>query len=389
MAVDFQKVRQQIKELGKNAPQREKELRDLRNIAEGLLTRNAPNKEYLQDKIQRAAHLNRFLRCAIPTDEELIETFPLPTRPEIATIFAVDGSQINPDRHERVEYCLINIGIFQMHYGSAETPQPIIKTEMYYGDNIYTPKGIFTNEIVALIRDRREREVLADLADQTEGKVLTITDGPIELWGNENENSVHFDKYLAALSRLHKRGAITAGYVDKPRSNLVLRLLELAALEDNRLAEAGKDNWLRGISDIELFGSKLRPGERTAIFGIQNSAASKYNEETKLHFFYLNLSLNEKPYLARVEVPAWVANDKEMLNDLHAILVEQSQIIHSPGSPYPYLLHRAHEIAVVSYEEKAQIGMMIEAELREQGVSIGPRSGKQNLKNFSAKKTKQ
>jgi len=215
--------------------------------------------------------------------------------------------------------------------------------------------------------------------------VFTITDGPIELWGTENKKGLQFEKYLTALSRLHKRGAVTAGYVDKPRSDLVIRLLELAALEDDRIKEAG-DHWLRGISDTGLFKPKLKPGERTALFGIQNGSASKYKEETKIHFFYLNLSMTEKPYLARVEVPAWVANDKQKLNELHAILYKQSQIIH--GSPYPYMLHRAHEIALVSFDETRQLNLMVEAELLNQGLTIGTESGKQTSKDFSARKIK-
>jgi len=39
--------------------------------------------------------------------------------------------------------------------------------------------------------------------------------------------------------------------------------------------------------------------------------------------------------------------------------------------PYPYILHRAHETAVVSMQEKEQITQMIVNELHRQGVEVG------------------
>jgi hypothetical protein len=183
-----------------------------------------------------------------------------------------------------------------------------------------------------------------------------------------------------ALSKLHKMGAITAGYVDKPRSVFVIRLLELAALSEDNIKEAGKRPWLLGIFDTTLFEKILKPGDRTAIFGIQSTSAKDYRDELALHFFYLNVSMEEKnPYLVRVEVPAWVAEDNKLLNDLHAVLVDQCQAI--SNRPYPYLLHRAHETAVVTRDEKKQVDTMISLELRNRGLKPGFRSSKQFYKD--------
>ena len=66
----------------------------------------------------------------------------------------------------------------------------------------------------------------------------------------------------------------------------------------------------------------------------------------------------------RVEIPKWVADDKEKLDLLHGVLVEQCRMMGS--KPYPYLLHRAHETAVVKNEEKQQIENMLAMELRRQ-----------------------
>ena len=62
----------------------------------------------------------------------------------------------------------------------------------------------------------------------------------------------------------------------------------------------------------------------------------------------------------RVEIPEWVAKDESKLELLHTALIQQCQIM--GARPYPYILHRAHEIAVVSFEEKEQIEQMLQAE---------------------------
>jgi hypothetical protein len=73
-----------------------------------------------------------------------------------------------------------------------------------------------------------------------------------------------------------------------------------------------------------------------------------------------------------------VARNPQMLDDLHAVLVQQCLILGS--RPYPYLLHRAHEAAVVTFEEKDQVTQMIALELRVRGVEVGEISNKQSAK---------
>ena len=122
MAVDFQQIRQQVTALGEKAPERQKELRNLGDLARKLLSQHALNQDYLVSKVTRAANLVKNLRCAVPTAEGLIETYPLPAKPQPMTIIATDGSQINPDRHLPVQYAVVNIGSIQMVYGQPDAP---------------------------------------------------------------------------------------------------------------------------------------------------------------------------------------------------------------------------------------------------------------------------
>jgi hypothetical protein len=99
-----------------------------------------------------------------------------------------------------------------------------------------------------------------------------------------------------------------------------------------------------------------------------------------LRFFYLNVGRTDAAWLARVEIPAWVAEDPQKLDSLHAVLVDQCKILGTRA--YPYLLHRAHETAVVTLEEKDQLTQMIILELRRRGVWVGEASHKQAAKSL-------
>jgi hypothetical protein len=72
-----------------------------------------------------------------------------------------------------------------------------------------------------------------------------------------------------------------------------------------------------------------------------------------------------------------------MLDGLHAVLVSQCRTLGSRS--YPYLLHRAHETAIVSLQEKEQVTQMIALELRRRGVQVGEMSQKQALKGVSGR----
>ena len=67
-----------------------------------------------------------------------------------------------------------------------------------------------------------------------------------------------------------------------------------------------------------------------------------------------------------------------------AALIQQCRALGERG--YPYLLHRAHETALVKMEEKEQVTQMIIQELMRKGVQVGSPSGKQGLKELPGKK---
>lgn len=395
MSLDFQQVREQVKELGEKAPQRAQELHSKWELARGLLESNSQDLEALQQKVQRVVKQHDpTLRCAVPVQsnlhspEALNAHFPTPELNGNATILAADGSQIAPDRHSVVNYCLINVGAIQLRRGSPDPPVTTVSSKLFYDESLYTATGTITEATLALMRDFNERKMLADLSEGLPGPTISFTDGPMELWGaKDSEGASEFQKHLTAyqdvLHRLCGQGVATAGYVDKPAANLVIRLLEVSMIPEDELAGIKQRLPLRGVTDFELFKSLLAPGERSAVFGIQSKSAAQYRDEIALHFFYLNVGRDGRPWLARVEIPAWVAAETPMLDNLHAALVEQCRIMGS--RPYPYLLHRAHEAAVVTLQEKEQVTQMIALELRQRGVTVGEQSYKQAAKDLSGR----
>ena len=394
MALDFQQVYDKIKQIGAGARERQESLNKQRSHASELLSFYANRIDELQAKVERARQHDPNLRCALPLTGRLDASYPVPVSPSqatlthrVATLIAADGSQINPDRHAAVLYSLINVGAIVMELGSGKPPEIFSFSDLKYGDELYTETGILNEDMVALGRDLAEREKLLDLAADYPSPIIALTDGPVELWGAKNGSEdayrASLEKHLSILSQLQARGVTVAGYVDKPGADLVVRLLEIAALPDDQLKDVRQKHNLRGVTDRWLYG--LLPGShRSAVFGLQSSSRTHYTGDLALHFFYLNVGDEKHPSLVRVELPKWVADDGEKLDLLHAVLLQQCRIM--GARPYPYILHRAHEVAVVTFDEKRQVEQMLQIELRRAGGEVEEESNKQSAKSLPGRK---
>lgn len=391
MPIDYQQIYAKIQEIGKGARERKKTLEERRVRARDLLAAYASELDLLRSKVDSAKEVDANIRCAYPLDETLASAHPPPDSIKEATLIAADGSQINPDRHASVQFGLVNVGTITMRSNSGEAPQIETASELLFGDDLL-PNGIpMSDGMVALKRDLAEREKLDALSKEIGGQVVTFTDGPIELWGAKGEDAQSYadfvQKYLGVLSRLQSRGVTTAGYVDKPSANLVLRLLEIAIATDTQRQKLREFQPLLGVSDRWLYGERenplLPPGHRSAVFGLQSSSEKSYKGVLSLHFFYLNVGTEGHPWPVRVEVPRWVVDDKEKLGLLHGVLVGQCRMM--GGKPYPYLLHRAHETAVVKHEEKQQIEQLLTMELRKQNEDLDDGSYKQSAKGLKGR----
>ncbi|HUV15952.1 MAG TPA: DNA double-strand break repair nuclease NurA, partial [Pelolinea sp.] len=125
---------------------------------------------------------------------------------------------------------------------------------------------------------------------------------------------------------------------------------------------------ITGLEYQSLFKQLLSSGERSAIFELRSSSSAKYPAELSLHFFCLNVGFVGKPWIARVEIPAWVAFRIESVNLIHQALLAQCRLMGTP--PYPYLLHRAYEEAVVRFGRKKKTFNRLALELQQRELDL-------------------
>lgn len=357
-----------------------------------LMKAYAQRGDELRERVRQAAEQVPRLRCAVPGDEPLNLVMPCPTLPSAFTVLAADGSQINPSRHARIEFCVINVAVVKMVRGSGQAPKIFTRSQLLDFDAAFLPSGVLIPEgMVALKRDLREREALAELAGELTHPAISMTDGPLELYREPQEAGDFdqtLDRYLDVLADLRSRQIMTLGYVDKPGGDLLARLLELVqGDEHDQAAYNPRQRRYAGVSDVYLLSDLLvNPGDRSAVFAIHSDITRRFAGDLTLHFFYLNVGKIGRPHLARVEIPGWVARDRVLLDTLQAILVEQAGLMGS--RPYPYVLHRAHEEAIVTLAESDHVEEIIVAEFTKRGIPIGEISHKQFHKNLPTQKTR-
>lgn len=394
MTLELSQVALQVKAMGQSLAEQNPARSQTRQQAQALLQQFSTAFDTLTDRIRQAERVQHTLRFdwvgAAPTGEPLAQAHPLPDCPEKITVIASDGSQILPDQHALFPYYLINTGSITYRHGSNTKPDtfnppPILCYEPYDEQG----RLISTAEI-NVERDLAELKILVEQIERHPAgrePVVALLDGQLAL----RVIDLPFDRqetclagYLAMLDTLHQRQAITASYVDRPRSTFVLALLYLASLKPEAITETAlRQNPFRFLTDLDLFDF-LGPGERSALFAVKGKGFDKYQARGHaIHFFYVNVGATA-PVLARVEIPEWVAKNVQALNALHAVVVRQARIT----GGYPYVLARADELAVISTKEREAVEMMLAVELRRRGIvpQISEKRRSKNSFRFSRRK---
>ncbi len=385
MPINFQQIRSAIFKFGQEAPAQAKLREENLEKALSLLDQYSQESEKLLDRIQLALFANPELRCALPTSENLNTPISVIFTDEPLILLAADGSQIIPDQHLAVQFGVINVGLMRMQPGT--TPTESIESDLLFAQDIFSEQGfLIGEELIALRRDHKERSHLLQAALEEQQTVLTLTDGPLELFREGRETAEYknlLGDYLNILTEMAQNAVLTAGYVDKPRSDLLIRTLELTLLPDDQLSEAGRIRQLPGITDADLYGRVLQPQQRSTLLKLNSSSSKRFSGALAIHFFYLNIGRPGRPQIARVEIPAWVLKHPANIDRIHQQLLDQCQIM--GGKAYPYILHRAHEVAMVSYQERQHLLGLLQQTLLSQGLDPGDKSSKQYHKDLSGK----
>lgn len=322
-------------------------------------------------------------RCALPVQEIPDGVFKAGEKITNSFILSADGSQIIPSAHDVVPLSLINTSLICLDTGSSSAPQITVRSEILKDASEGIEIALMSEDLINLKRDVSELRILAGWQAPIGREVIALRDGPLELFHEPRQGaefSKAFQDYQVFLKELARRDFILAGYIDRSRATLLSNMLEIFAASR---AEKHPAVSLKGISDVMLMGVVLPPGRRSAIFELHSSSSEHYQGDLRIHFFYLNVSQTQQSYIVRVEIPDWVAQHPYKVNRLHAALLEQCRLMGS--HPYPYLLHRAHEEAVVHFDEKERLQNTLAVELQKQGLDCPQPSNKLSAKELQSR----
>jgi hypothetical protein len=366
---------------------------EFERLAREALDRLAAHSDDLDELREKAEHARTTLggiwRGALPT----LEPIGGPYRPPesiapVEHILATDGSQIFPDRHGIAHYALINIGAIHYRPGSGQAPDEATFPDLIFGGRLRddeTAEPLLAAE-VSRERDKQELSRLIDLSSMENDGAVALMDSPLLLWilGPEPGQRADLEEwFIEQLKRARAGRVLLAGYVDRPGSRGVAELLALAPLN---AAEITKDNpeirAFRDLPDRIIFRRLLKPGERSALFvsgSPFNRILAREDEALEVAFFYLNVGTPGDPVMARVEAPRWVTDNPTTLGQLHRAIWDQCQ---APGR-YPYVLARAHEIALVASDHRIELEALLTQAMLQRGLQ--PRtSAKAFLKTLTA-----
>ncbi len=391
---------------------------DLSQVAaqiEGLAAKLRVEEKERGERLERTLELLQAadvssLKCKIASSkttwlvagltEGLAQCYEVPPCPSELTVLATDGSHIDVDRHSSVRCYLINIGSAILHYGKTPDAQLLSDASLFFGDDLVLCDGAGREELIegALLGVKRsvlECQALVRTAQELPGErpTLALIDGSLILWGlagRDFEEAKGFVReellnrqYLGSLDQMKRYGEnkplALASYISFPRSADVVNALRVALCPHDtancdRYCAGGRGReceGVAGIQDRDLFGSILGPGERSPVFVSGSRFMQRHYGEHQIHFFYIRLDEE----VARVELPQWVAESKEAVDLVHALVLDQCR----RGHGYPVALMEAHEKAVVTTADRENFWGLVELSLADERLNIRS-SGKSRSK---------
>ncbi len=376
MSLNLPQILAQLEKMGAALAEQQAALRRLLPAARKAFEHAAGlTYEELDAQVKRAG--DRY-RGARPTAEPLLASFEPPPLEAGLVVAGADGSQIYPDRHAPALYFAIQVGGLAMEIGSGLPPQVRTQSELFYQqEDLHDQQGHPVGN--AMINGRRDAQEMKALADWAEafagGPLVALLDNGLLLWfalqvREQNQKDVDriLQAYLGHLDRLQASGGSVAGFIDRPRSADVLALAHLSTLPPEAVSDqALRANPFRALTDRALFEELLGPGQRSACF-IDSSPLNEDFRKKHHEVLFFYLKTDSRGTIARVEVPAWAASDTALLGRVHAAILDQCR---STGG-FPYVLVRAHELAVITNQDREQLEGLIQQRLLASG--LGARS---------------
>jgi hypothetical protein len=377
--LDLLKIAQQMQGISDHLTQEAAAAQRRVDIARRLMNQAQPRQADLVATQQQWQ--DRLSFTAAQPVEDLGLRAAIATAPAAHTVIATDGSQISPSHHE-IAYCyLINVGRVVLHYGQSRYPLLDSLPEVIYRpEDLYISRqwGISTEEWMGYRRTVAEAIALAELASPLAEPPLppplAMVDGSLIYWFLEPLPLGACDRILPpildAWEQLRAAHVPLVGYLSVPRSGEALNFLRLqnCPFEQPDCLSHCADRDQRPpcqtfdpLRDVTLWASLLSPGQRSPLWRSSASILSRYGPDHHIYFCYLHVG----PEVARLEMPAWVAENPALRD--HALSLTLAQV--QKGYGYPVALAEAHNQAVVRGGDRSRFFRLLEQQMIRAGLA--------------------
>jgi hypothetical protein len=399
--LDLTKLAQQMQGISQHLAEEATASRQRLELAQRLLSQAQLRQAELV--LQRQTWSDRLGFAAAEPVEPLTTRVDLGVAPAIHTAIATDGSQIAPSHHE-IAYCyLINVGRVVLHYGQSLHPLLDSLPEVFYRpEDLYVSRqwGIRTEEWMGYRRTVSEATVLADLAcqvkegvgkrrgergeergvrsqkseegDEASVPLLAMVDGSLIYWFLEALPAEARDRLLPeilqAWEQLRLANVPLIGYLSASRSGEALNFLRLqtcphpapdCATHCPGQTDRAPCHVFDPLRDIALWSAFLEPGQRSPLWRSSARILDLYGPH-RIYFCYVHVGTE----IARVEFPAWVAEDAALLDTALSLVLAQVQ----KGYGYPVALAEAHNQAVVRGGDRSRFFALLEQQMIRAGL---------------------
>ena len=284
------------------------------------------------------------------------------------TTFAVDGSQVFPQKDFSIPIALVQIGWFENHHCAAGDYEKDILLDVMTPKDLVADRSQPMDRWINMRRFSMEVQRLVDYITQARGraiaqnrdpeKCLVFFDGSLVLsfaaMLDENIRDPYVAQVLTLLKASEKHQVPLVGYVDTAESNDITTLLRtLHELETTR-----------AIHDAKLLNRLMRWGDRTPLMTCDRGGILNYYGDMcdRIAFTYLKTNAN---YPARLELPCWVweaGRAEDVINQVRAEVVV--------GNGYPYAIETADQTAVLQSRDRQIFYRILQDWAEQEDISI-------------------
>lgn len=284
------------------------------------------------------------------------------------TTFAVDGSQVFPQKDFSIPIALVQIGWFENHHSVAGDYEKDILLDVMTPKDLVADRSQPMDRWINMRRFSMEVQRLVDYIAQAKDraiaqnrdpeKCLVFFDGSLVLsfatMLDDNLREPYVSQVLTLIKASEKHQVPLVGYIDTAESNDITTLLRtLHELETTR-----------AIHDAKLLNRLMRWGDRTPLMICDRGGILNYygDMRDRIAFTYLKTNAN---YPARLELPRWIweaGRAEDVINQVRAEVVV--------GNGYPYAIETADQTAVLQSRDRQIFYRILQDWAEQENISI-------------------